>query len=97
MSRIILSGYHAEELSLTANVPKLLDGSTAGRKADNVTGARLNVTITAGASDVYLGGPNLVAGTIPDIKAGGQLAMDSTGGLYALTAAGSTVRILEGF
>ena len=97
MSRIILSGFHREELTFAASTPRLLDGSLAGRKADGITGARLSLQITAGTADLYLGGPAVVVGTIPDVKAGTSISLDVTGGLYGVSGAVSTVVILEGF
>lgn len=97
MSRIILSGFHAEELSLLANVAKRLHGTTANRALDSVSGARLSLVITAGANDLFLGGPTVTVATIPDVKAGTGITLDATGGIWAISAADTTVRVLEGF
>ena len=93
-NRIILSNFNLEEIALTANTRKVLDGVAATRS----TGERLSIVVTAGAADLYLGGPSLTVGTIPTVKAGLQIALDVGNlGLYAISASACTVSILEGF
>ena len=89
--RTLLVKFHSEAVALTAGVPKVLNGTGTDRPSP-----RLSLTFTP-VTDIYLGGPDVSAANGLPWKAGSPFALDCTDGLYAFSAAGTTVNILEGF
>lgn len=92
--RTILGAFHAQTLTLTAATATHLVGSGATRPAD---GRKSLVVKNTSGAVLYIGGPGVTAANGYPLNAGEAFPADSVGGLYALSAAGGTVNILEGF
>ena len=92
--RTILGRLHAETVTV-GTTATVLDGDDTTRP----TSPRLTVLIanTSGAS-IFLGGPAVTTTTGYALIAGAEVTFDATNGaIYAVAAAATDVKLLEGF